>query len=186
MCADILPFCQTRVSCDAHFATYACYAMIILPYTHIPRYQYAASTQNTEGGRAQRSLGSISMVQRHWTPQRPVFSLGVSQYMYKITDHWKFWLKLSSKLWKNKERKHSLCTNLCAFRYLKWASVCWLQAWSLLYLREKLPLSQKLHCFLGSCFSQCFTLSTALHCSLPSQFLSWHLFWVNTNSVQCL
>ena len=35
--------------------------MIILPYMRIARYQYAASTDDTEDGRAQRSQGSISM-----------------------------------------------------------------------------------------------------------------------------
>ena len=38
------------------------------------------------------------------------------------------------------------------------------------YWSEKLPLSQKLRYFRGSRFSQCFILSTALHCSLPSFF----------------
>ena len=43
-------------------------------------------------------------------------------------------------------------------------------------------LSQKLCHFT----SQCFIVSTALHCSLPSKFLCVQLFWVITNSVQCL
>ena len=41
---------------------YVSHAMITLPYTRIARHPYAASTDNTEGGRAQRSPGSISMV----------------------------------------------------------------------------------------------------------------------------
>ena len=41
------------------------------------------------------------------------------------------------------------------------------------YFSEKLPLFQNLCYFRGSRFSQCFiVLSTALQCSLPSQFLS--------------
>ena len=40
------------------------------------------------------------------------------------------------------------------------------------YFSEKLPLSQKLQYFRGSRFPQCFILSTAFQCLLPSQFLS--------------
>ena len=49
--------------------------------------------------------------------QRPVFSLGVSQHMHKITSLLKFELNWSSKLRENDERKkHPCLTNLCAFR----------------------------------------------------------------------
>ena len=46
---------------SCHFAIRACHTMIILPYARIARYWYAASTDDTEGGRAQRSSGVISM-----------------------------------------------------------------------------------------------------------------------------
>ena len=56
---------------------------------------------------------------RHWTPfgncQRPVFSLGVSQHMHKITNLWKFELNWSSKLQENNERKTTLVAQTCAF-----------------------------------------------------------------------
>ena len=61
MCAEILPFCHTRVSRDADFAIHASRAMSILPYTRIAWYRHAASTDDTEGSRAQHSPGCISM-----------------------------------------------------------------------------------------------------------------------------
>ena len=45
--------------------------------------------------------------------QRPVFSLGVSQYIHKITNLWKFELNRSSKLQDNNERKNTLVTRSC-------------------------------------------------------------------------
>ena len=42
------------------FCIHACQAMIILPYLRIAQYRYAASINDTEGGRAQHSPGSIS------------------------------------------------------------------------------------------------------------------------------
>ena len=98
-------------------------------------------------------------------------------------------IDLSSKLQENSTRKkHPCCTpmlhiNLCALSCLKHRLSC-LKPFDI--LSEKLHLSQKLHYFRGSRFSQCFILSTALHCSLPSKFLCSQLFWVITNSVQCL
>ena len=60
-------------------------------------------------------------------------------------------------------------------------------------MSEKLPLSEKkkLLQFRGSRFSQCFILSTALHCSLPSKCLCQESFRVITKStfkceVHCL
>ena len=104
--------------------------------------------------------------------QRPVFSLGVSQHMHKITNLWKFVLNWSRE--KSCERimeeKTSLSHKLCAFR-------CLILRPQILNLRSqnqicgKLLLSWKLHYFRGSRFSQWFILSTALHCSLPSKFL---------------
>ena len=51
--------------------------------------------------------------------QRPVFSLGVSQHMHKITNLWKFELNWLSKLRDNNERKKHPChMKLCACRWL--------------------------------------------------------------------
>ena len=100
--------------------------------------------------------------------QRPVFSLGVSQHKHKITSLWTFELNWSSKLWENDERqKHPFWTNLCAFRSRRRLLEV------VYYFSENLPLSQNLCYFKGSRFSQCFILSTALQCSLPSEFLSY-------------
>ena len=103
--------------------------------------------------------------------QRPVFSLGVSQHMHKITNLWKFELDWSSKLRDNYERKKHPChTKLCAFR-------CLISRPQILNLRSqnqirgKLLLSRKLRHFRGSRFSQCFILSTSPHYSLPSKVL---------------
>ena len=56
--------------------------------------------------------------------QRPVFSLGVSQHMRKITNLWNFELNRSSKLRDNNERKSTYVTRSCVlseawFRDLK-------------------------------------------------------------------
>ena len=48
----VMPSCHTHVSHDADFAIHACHAMISLQYTRIARYRYAATTDDTEGGRA--------------------------------------------------------------------------------------------------------------------------------------
>ena len=103
--------------------------------------------------------------------QRPVFSLGVSKHMHKITNLWKFELNWSSKLQDNNERKKYRChMKLCAFR-------CLISRPQILNLRSrnqvrgKLLLSRKLHHFRGSRFSQCFILSTAPHYLLPSKVL---------------
>ena len=97
--------------------------------------------------------------------QRPVFSLGVSQHMDKITNLWKFELDWSSELRDNYERKKHPChTKLCAFR-------CLISGPQILNLRSqnqirgKLLLSRKLHHFRGSRSSQCFILSTSPHYS---------------------
>ena len=52
--------------------------------------------------------------------QRPVFSLGVSQRMHKITNLCKFELNWSSKLQENNERKKTPVSHkLCAYRCTK-------------------------------------------------------------------
>ena len=103
--------------------------------------------------------------------QRPVFSLGVSQHMHKITNLGKFKLNRSSKLRDNyKRKKHPSHRKLCAFR-------CLISRPQILNLRSQnqisgnILLSQKLLHFRGSRFSQCFILSTSPHYSLPSKVL---------------
>ena len=104
--------------------------------------------------------------------QRPVFLLGVSQHMHKITNLWKFELNWSSDLRvDNYERKKHPChTKLCAFR-------CLISGPQILSVRSpyqihwKLLLSRKLRYFRGNRFSQCFILSISPHDSLQSKFL---------------
>ena len=101
--------------------------------------------------------------------QRPVFSLGVSQRKHKITNLWNFEPNWSSKLQENDERKKTpLLDEFVCFQI--GIKEFWLEVFY--YLSEKLSLSQNLCYFRGSRFSQCFILSTALQCSLQSQFLS--------------
>ena len=100
--------------------------------------------------------------------QRPVFSTGVSHHNHKITSLWTFGLNWSSKLRENDKSKNTLVGRICVLSDKNKR----LLARSLLLFSEKLPLSQKRCYFRGSHFSQCFILSTALQCSLPSQFLS--------------
>ena len=95
--------------------------------------------------------------------QRPVFSLGVSQHMHKITNLWKFELNRSSKLRDNYERrKNILVTRIVCFQVLDFRpEILNLRSWN--QIRGKLLLSRKLHYFRGSRFSQCFILSTSPH-----------------------
>ena len=97
--------------------------------------------------------------------QRPVFSLTwcISKFMHEITNLWKFVLNQSSNLRDNNERKkHSCHTKLCAFRWL-------ISRPQVLNLRSqnqthgKLLLFRKVLHFIGSRFSQCFTLPTSPH-----------------------
>ena len=90
--------------------------------------------------------------------QRPVFSLGVSQHMHKITSMWKFEHNRASKLRDNNGRKKTL-----------WHEVVWLisrpqilNLRSQNQIRGKLLLSRKLCHFRGSRFS---------HYSSPSKVL---------------
>ena len=89
--------------------------------------------------------------------QRPVFSVGVSHHKHKITSLWKFGLNRSSKLRENDERNNTLVRRFCVLLDRN------------NYFSEKLPLSQKLR-FRGSRLPKCFILSTAIQCSLRSQF----------------
>ena len=81
----------------------------------------------------------------------------------------KFWAP-SSKLEENKEKTHLLYNLLCFQIPPKR-----LEAWS---LKSEWELSSSFkkklrYFFRGSRFSQCFILSPALHCSLPSTFLCY-------------
>ena len=61
-------------------------------------------------------LGKLSLLKGRYTSgycQRPVFSLGVSQHVHKITSLWKFGLNRSSKLRENDERKNTLVRRIC-------------------------------------------------------------------------
>ena len=78
--------------------------------------------------------------------------------MYKITNLWKYWLNFG-----HRNEKHPCCSkNVCAFRCM----IKGLRSEVSHYLSEKLLLPQKLQYFRGSRFSQSFTTSVALHCSL--------------------
>ena len=103
--------------------------------------------------------------------QRPVFSLGVSQHMHKITNLWKFELNWSLKLRDSSERKKHPChTKFCGFKWLISRPQI-LNLGSRNQIRGKLLLSRKLCHFRGSRFSQCFVLATSPHYSLPSEVL---------------
>ena len=83
--------------------------------------------------------------------QRPVFSIGVSQHMHKITDLWKFELIWSLKLQDNNERKNTLVTRSDFTCLISRLQILNLRSWN--QIRWKLPY------FRGSRFSQCFILS---------------------------
>ena len=101
--------------------------------------------------------------------QRPGFSLCVSKHMNKITSLRTFALNWSLKLQENDERKKHPCLyKIVCFQI----GIKGFRPEVFYYFSEKLPLSQKLSYFRGSHFPQCFILSTALQCLLPSQFLS--------------
>ena len=57
--------------------------------------------------------------------QRGVFSLGVSQYMHKITNLWKFWLNRSLKLQENNDRKITLVAQFECFQMPKKTYYAW-------------------------------------------------------------
>ena len=92
--------------------------------------------------------------------QRPVFSLSVSQHMHDITNMLKFELNWSSKLQENNEGKTPLSLEVVCFQMLDFeTSKSSLRSRN--QIHGKLLLSWKLHYFRGSCFSQCFILSTS-------------------------
>ena len=103
--------------------------------------------------------------------QRPVFF--TSQHMHTITNLWKCELNWSSKLRdSNDKKKHPYHTKLCAFR-------CLISRPQNLNLRSRNQIRRKLRklrYFRGSCFSQCFILSEALHCLLPNTFYADNYF----------
>ena len=104
--------------------------------------------------------------------QKPVFSLGVSQQVHKITNLWKFDCNWLSQLRDNDERQNTLVTRGCMlsdawFQDLKSNSeVLKSNSWKITFFSRKL-------CYLrGSRFSHCFILSTSLHYLLiPSKFV---------------
>ena len=103
--------------------------------------------------------------------RRPVFWLGLFQHMHKITNLWNIELNWSTKLQYNSERKKTpLSHKVVCFR-------CLISRPQILNLRSqnrirgKLLLSRKLCHFRGSCFSQCFILSTSPHYLSPSKVL---------------
>ena len=103
--------------------------------------------------------------------QRLAFTVGVFQYMHKITNLWKFELNRSSKLRNyNERRKHPCHTKLCAFRWLtSRPQVLNLRSWN--QICGKLLLSRRLWHFRGSRFSQCFIPSASPHYSSPRKVL---------------
>ena len=48
--------------------------------------------------------------------QRPMFSLGVSQRMHRITNLWQLWFNWSSKLQENNDRKNTLVAQCVCFQ----------------------------------------------------------------------
>ena len=119
--------------------------------------------------------------------QRPVFSLGVSQHMHKITNLWKFELNYWSLcgfikkiiviqkiyFWNCEiimKEKNPCHTNLCAFRWLiSGPQILILRSRN--QIRGKLLLYRKLCHFRGSRFLQCFIIPTSPHYSSPSKVL---------------
>ena len=65
--------------------------------------------------------------------KRPVFSLGVSLNMHKITTLWKFELNRSSKLGENDERKAALLDEFVCFQI-------GIKVFYFYYFNEKLPI----------------------------------------------
>ena len=91
--------------------------------------------------------------------------------MHNTTKLWQFGLKWSSKLQENNDRKNTLVAQLI---------ICVLSdAYEWEFEWEITSFSKTIRYFRGSHFSQCFiTLSTVLHCMLPSKFLCSKLIWV--------
>ena len=112
------------------------------------------------------TIGNFQRLDTIGNCQRLVFTVGVSQHMHKITNLWKFELNRSSKLRDNNERKKPCHTKLCVF----WCLILRPQILNL-RSRSQLLLSRKLGHFRGSCFSQCFILSTSPHYLLPCKVL---------------
>ena len=97
--------------------------------------------------------------------QRPVFSLGVAQHMHKQTNLWKFelnWLRSCEIIM---EEKTPLSHKGVCFQMLDLSIQ--------IFYWEKTSFSKTFFScyFRGRRFSQCFILSTALHCLLPIKFL---------------
>ena len=79
--------------------------------------------------------------------QRPVFSLGVSQHMHKITNLWKFELDWSSELRDNYERKNTLITRSCMLDFETSNSILEVSKsnwWKILSFSKTTPLQRDL------------------------------------------
>ena len=94
--------------------------------------------------------------------QRPVFSLGVSQHMHKISNLWKVGLNWSTKSQEKKEKHPCFLMPEKDFSLKSFSDLN-------IGVRNHLFL-KKLHYFRGCCFSQCL-LSTAFRDSLPRKFV---------------
>ena len=93
-----------------------------------------------------------------------------SVHMHKMTNLWKFELNWLSKLRENNGKKNTLVAQVGCFQMPWIRDLSWgLQFNSNILVRNYL-FSQKLCYLRGNRFSQFFILSTALHCSLPSNF----------------
>ena len=114
--------------------------------------------------------------------QRPVFSFGVSQHMHKIINLWTFELIWSSKMEENNDRKKQSCRTSCLLSDAWNRDLCWgIEFSSHILVRN--------HIFLRNYVTSqgaVFTMLYTIHFSLPSKFSCQQLFWVITNSVQCL
>ena len=103
--------------------------------------------------------------------QRLVFTVGSSQQMHWITNLWKFELNRSPKLRDINERKNTIVApwlhKVVCFQMLDFetsnskSEVSKSNSWKI----TSLSSSRKLRHFRGSCFSQCFILSTSPHYS---------------------
>ena len=92
------------------------------------------------------------------------------------------WTQLVFKVARKRKKNKPLLHNFVCFRMhkIKASAEVFLIFWVRNYLFLKTNITSE------GTVCQCFIPSTALHCSLPSKFLWQKLFWVISNSVQCL
>ena len=100
--------------------------------------------------------------------QRPVFSLGVNQHVYKLPVE--IWTQWSSELRANNGRKTPFSHKLCAFRCLN--LIPQLRCRILFkYFFENYSFLKNYVTSEGAVCLQCVILLTALHCSLQNKCL---------------